>query len=264
MELACRIQGHGTPVVILHGLFGNGRNWAGIAKRLSAHHRVCLPDLPHHGDSPWRGGLAYPAQAEAVAGFLTSHRLDGAALIGHSMGGKVAMTLALTRPALVGRLAVVDVAPVAYPPPHGDDHRAAAQAMRDLAADGTLAATSRRADLAERLAEAVPEPAVRAFLTGNTRRDGDGLAWGVDVDQVLADLPDLVGFPELPGHTAFSGPTLFLAGGRSPYLKTAHHAAIHARFPHARRETIPEAGHWPHSEQPDAVLGHLAPFLATS
>lgn len=84
----------------------------------------------------------------------------------------------------------------------------------------------------------------------------------MDLARVLADLPDLVGFPALPGHTAFTGPTLFLGGGRSPYLKPAHHRAIQARFPRARRATIPEAGHWPHSEQPEALLGHLAPFLA--
>jgi esterase len=252
--LAATEYGDGPPLAILHGVFGAGRNWAGMARRLAAHHRVIALDLRNHGSSPWAEGMDYALLAEDVR--TTMQRLGHRrfALLGHSMGGKAAMVLALTRPPEVSRLVVVDIAPVAYPP----RHLAYVRAMRTL----DLGAIERRSAADAPLAAAVPDAAERAFLLQNLVFDDGRARWRLNLAAIERAMRALAGFPALPPGAAYDEPALFVAGGHSDYLLPRHEPAIRRRFPGARICRIAEAGHWPHAERPEAFLGLVAPFLS--
>lgn len=256
VELACTEAGPAAapPLIILHGLFGSARNWGAISKRLAEKRRVLALDLRNHGDSPWDAAMDYRTQAADVAAFIEGRGLAGADIIGHSMGGKVAMMLALTGPRLVGRLLVLDIAPVAYD--HGGfvDYVAAMKAL-------PLAGMSRRAEAADMLAQAVPEAGVRGFLAQNLVRAGDGFAWRVNLEAIAGAITDLVDFP-VPGKARFAGPSLFLRGGRSDYVESHHETTIRHYFPGAALHTIDGAGHWAHAEKPEDFLAHAEAFFA--
>jgi len=253
VELAFSEAGAGPPLVILHGLFGSKRNWSSIAKQLADSRRVVVADLRNHGASPWDPVHDYPALAADVARLVETQLGGRAAVIGHSMGGKAAMMLALERPDLVERLVVVDIAPAPSPGNSADVLRAL-QAV-------PLAECSRRADVDAALAASIPDPAVRTFLVANVVSGPDGLAWGVNLDALARHLDGILGFPDVPPGRSFDGPTLFLAGGRSPYVQPHHHACITRLFPAARVETIPDAGHWLHADAPAAFLDAARRFL---
>jgi esterase len=253
VELAISETGEGDPLVILHGLFGSRRNWWSIARQLADIRHVVVADLRNHGTSAWDPVHDYPALAADVAR-LVETRLGGrAAVIGHSMGGKAAMMLALQRPELVERLVVVDIAPARSPGNSADILRALERVSLDRC--------DRRADVEAALAEDVPDAKVRAFLAANVVSGPDGLAWGVNLDAIARHLDDILGFPDVPPGRTFAGPTLILAGGRSPYVQPEHHAAISRLFPAARIETIPEAGHWLHADAPAEFLAAVRQFL---
>lgn len=240
----------GPPLVIAHGLFGSGRNWGQIARRLAADRRVLLPDMRNHGQSFNDPRHGYPELAADLAAVVEDcgERAD---VLGHSMGGKAAMMLALTRPELVGRLIVVDVAPVAY----AHNHAGIIATLQGLALDEI--SSRRAADAA--LAPAIPDPGLRGFLL-QSLEFGEGKArWRLDLGALAANMPALTGFPET--GTNWGGPALFLAGGASDYVRPGHHAAILRLFPAARIETFSGAGHWLHAEQPDAVAAAIAGFL---
>ncbi len=250
----------GSLVVFAHGLFGQGRNWTQIGKALADpdrpdRHRVLLVDLPHHGRSGWEDEFDYVGIADRVAGLLDAD--DPVALVGHSLGGKVAMVLALRHPDLVERLCVVDVSPVAYD--RLSQFESYIAAMRGL----DLGSLSRRDDADAALADAVPDPTVRGFLLQNLRRDGEGWRWQVNLDVLGADLSEIGGWPEdrLSGATPYPGPVLWLAGGRSDYVAPTYAAAMDRWFPTNRLVTIKQAGHWVHSEQPEVFLEVLRRFL---
>ncbi|MBY0335180.1 MAG: alpha/beta fold hydrolase [Acetobacteraceae bacterium] len=251
MRLVVTEMGEGPPVLLLHGLFGQGRNWATIQKRLAARHRVLAPDLRNHGTSPQAAGMTYAAMAEDVAETMQSRGLAGAAVIGHSMGGKVAMALALRRPGLVSRLLVADMAPRRYAPAL----RPYVAAMRALPLTPGL--TRKEADAA--LAPAVPEAGIRAFLLQNLDVQGEAPRWTLGLAGIAAGMPDIEDFAETG---RYEGPTLFLSGGRSPYVTDADRPAILALFPRARFARIEAAGHWVHAEQPDAFTALAMEFLA--
>lgn len=252
VALAATELGDGPAVAILHGLFGSGRNWASIGRSLAAHHRVLLFDLRNHGASPWADDMSYEGMAADVQAALAARGLGGAALIGHSLGGKVAMALALAAPEAVARLIVVDIAPVAYPPTLLSHLRA----MQDL----DLTRIERRSE-ADRPLAAVPDPAERAFLLQNLVFEEGRARWRVNLTALAAGMPLISGFPAFPGRT-YGRPALFVAGGRSPYLPAGHDPVIKSRFPAARIVRIAEAGHWVHAEAPAAFLALAAPFLA--
>ena len=253
VELAISETGAGDPLVILHGLFGSKRNWWSIARQLADTRHVVVADLRNHGASPWDPVHDYPALAADVAR-LVETRLGGrAAVIGHSMGGKAAMMLALERPELVERLVVVDIAPARSPGNSADMLRALDRVPLDRCA--------RRADVEAALAGDVPDTRVRSFLAANVVSGPDGLAWGVNLDAFARHLDDIIGFPDVPPGRTFAGSTLFLAGGRSPYVRPEQHSAILRLFPAARIETIPGAGHWLHADAPEEFLAAVRPFL---
>jgi pimeloyl-ACP methyl ester carboxylesterase len=245
----------GSRVVFAHGLFGQGRNWTQIGKALADRHRVLLVDLPHHGRSAWESSFDYLRVADRVAGLLDAD--DPVALVGHSLGGKVAMVLALRHPELVERLCVVDVSPVAYG--HLSQFEGYVAAMRGL----DLGSLSQRGDADAALASAVPDPTVRAFLLQNLRRHGDGWRWQVNLDVLGAALPRIGGWPEdeLAGTPPYRGPVLWVAGARSDYVRPEYEPAMDRWFPTRRSVTVKEAGHWVHSEQQEVFVQVLRRFL---
>lgn len=255
VELAASEYGDGQPVAILHGLFGSGRNWTSIAQHLADRFRVIAFDLRNHGASPWSDAMDYHAMAEDVRLAMQARGHRRYALIGHSMGGKAAMVAALGDPAAVERLVVVDIAPVAQPAPAFAFYLRALRAL-DL---GTI---GRRRDADAALAGAIPDPADRALLLQNLVL-GDGPPhWWLNLTVLEAAMSTITGFPTFPPGTAYAGPTLFIAGGRSGALAPQAEPAVKALFPGARIARIAEAGHWVHAERPAEFLALAGPFLA--
>ncbi len=250
--------GVGPDVVILHGLFGQGRNWAGIAKSLSATHRVITADLRNHGASPWADEMTYEAMAEDVARLITTHAAAPVTLIGHSMGGKAAMALALSQPDLIARLCVLDIAPVAY----GHDFETHLTAMSNM----DVTSMRRRSEAEAALLDALGDINLARFLVRNLKTDPehDGFTWSVNLGALATHMDDILDFPIFEADEAYEGPALFLAGGASDYIQPYHQAEIERLFTQAETEVIEGAGHWLHAEQPDTVTARLAQFLAAS
>jgi pimeloyl-ACP methyl ester carboxylesterase len=252
---ATAIGGQGSQIVFCHGLFGQGKNWTQIAKALATDHRTLLVDLPHHGRSPWDEHFDFLDIADQVAGLLSPD--DPVTLVGHSLGGKVAMVLALRHPDVVERLCVVDVSPVAYG--SAREFVGYIDAMRQL----DLASLGQRSDAEAALASAVPNDTVRSFLLQNLRREGDSWRWQVNLDVLGAEIDEVGGWPEerLDDLPPYEGPVLWIGGARSDYVRDEYAPAMDRWFPRNRRVTVKNAGHWVHSEQPAVFLEVLRQFL---
>ena len=243
-------MGEGPPVLLLHGLFGAARNWGTIQRRLAARYRVLAMDLRNHGESPRAEGMSAAALAEDVAATLHARGVARAAVIGHSLGGKVAMALALGHARFVARLVVADIAPVRYPPAL----RGHVAAMRALPLRPGLA--RREADAA--LEPAVPEANIRAFLLQSLDFAAEPPRWKLGLAEIHAAMPEIEDFA-VAGR--YEGPVLVIAGGRSAHVRPEHHALFRRLFPAVRFATLEGAGHWLHSEQPDAFLALVQSFL---
>lgn len=254
VPLAAVESGNGPPLVILHGLFGSGRNWASIGRHLAAHRRVIALDLRNHGSSPWTDTMDYAELAEDVHETMHALGCRRFAVIGHSMGGKVAMMAALADSDEVERLLVVDIAPVAY----ALHHQGYVRAMRDLDLHGI----TRRSEADKRLAIDIPDAAERAFLVQNLVFEEGRPRWGLNLAAIEHAMPRLAGFPAMPPGARYAGPALFIGGGRSAYLRPEHEPEIRRLFPAARIVRIADAGHWLHAERPQAFLDLVEPFLA--
>jgi esterase len=245
------------PLVLLHGLFGQARNFTYIQRTLAQRWRVIALDQRNHGASPHAPDMRYATMAEDVVETLTAMGATPAALLGHSMGGKVAMRTALLHPDAVERLLVADIAPVVYPP-HNHPIVAAMQAIK-LHDDLTRAA----ADVA--LADAVPAAQVRAFLLQNLRL-GTPPTWRIGLQEIAAALADLEGWDGPTGATppdaTYPGRTLFVAGESSDYIRREDRPAIRALFPAARFVTVKHAGHWLHADNPAGFLAVVEAFLS--
>jgi esterase len=242
--------GEGPTVVILHGLFGAARNFGAIQRALASSFRVIALDMRNHGDSPHAPDMRYPALAADVQETLQSLGIEKAAVIGHSMGGKAAMAMALQSPAQVGRLLVSDIAPVIYQ--HGNTVFTAA--MRAIPLSPGL--TRRKADAA--LIEAVPDQTLRPFLL-QSLQFGIQPHWRIGLEEIAAAIPDLEGWIDLPG--TYQGPSLFVTGANSNYVLPEHRPVIRARFPSARFVAIKNAGHWVHADNPAGFLSVVEAFL---
>ncbi len=241
------------PLVIAHGLFGSGRNWGVIARRLADSRDVFAVDMRNHGDSPRAASHSYPDLAADLAEVIR-HIGAPADLMGHSMGGKAAMQLALTQPDLIRRLIVADIAPVAYT----HDQTRHIDAMRAL--DLTLLTTRAEAD--QRLSALIDDAALRAFFLQSLDLKAEGgPRWRLNLDVLEAEMPRIVGWPGTTGH--FDRPTLFLTGANSAYVKPEYRDTIRTLFPAARFARIPDAGHWLHAEKPREFEETVRVFLTT-
>lgn len=239
------------PLVIAHGLYGSGRNWGVIARRLADVRDVVAVDMRNHGASGWTDSHSYPDMAgdlaEVIAGL--GGRVD---LLGHSMGGKACMQLALTAGDLVRRLVVADIAPVAY----GHDQTQYIDAMRGL----DLAGVTTRGEADRRLADVVEDAGMRAFFLQSLDLKAEGgPRWRLNFDVLAAEMPKIVGWPGTGGQ--FDGATLFLTGADSHYVKPEYREAIRAQFPRARFAKLPGAGHWLHAEKPREFEETVRVFL---
>ena len=248
----------GPRVAFLHGLFGQGKNWTTVAKALSDAARVTLVDLPNHGRSPWTDHFSYPEMADQVAGLLeTQGNGEPYVVVGHSMGGKIAMVLALRHPAVVERLCVVDVAPVATA--QVSNFETFVRGLRAI----DLANLADRESASAQLEPYVPEPGVRSFLLQNLRRDGagrPGWRWQMNLELLGDHLQEMGSWTELD-EPPYTGPVLWLAGADSRYIQPAYTAAMRALFPRAQLVRIKGAGHWVHSDQPEVFVATIRRFL---
>jgi pimeloyl-ACP methyl ester carboxylesterase len=238
--------GEGAPLILLHGLFGRSGNFGVVQRRMAKHGRVIALDLRNHGDSPHSDGMDYPTMAEDVHETLAARDALPATVLGHSMGGKVAMALALARPEDVAKLIVVDIAPVPSPPRFRD----IAAAMQDMPLPDGLS----RAQAEAFLAPAVPDAALRSFLLQNLRF-GPGAGWRIGLDEIEAALPVIETWPNLAGR--YDGPVTFILGGKSNFVQDEDRPAVRALFPHVRFVTLKNAGHWVHADDPAGFLAVL-------
>ncbi len=244
------------PLLIAPGLFGSGRNWGVIAKHLCARRRVLALDMRNHGDSFWHESHSYPDLADDLARVIEA---EGRAcdVIGHSMGGKAAMMLALTRPGLVNRIVVADMAPVRYG--HGAAHGGLIAAMKALRLDDLTS----RSEADRRLAETVSDAGTRAFLLQSLELRAGPVRWKFNLDALERNLDAILDWPALPPSARpFAGAALFLFGTRSDYIRPEYHPAIRALFPQAQIRPIEGAGHWLHAEQPRQVEADVEAFLS--
>ncbi len=245
----------GPPLLILHGLFGSLGNWGWHSKQLAESFSVYGVDLRNHGDSPHSERLDYQVMAEDVRQLIERLGLDSCSIIGHSMGGKVAMQLALSYPDLLEKLVVVDIAPVAYPE-GADNHMNVLAAMDAVKIDEVKSRTEAEVTLKE----FIPEEAIRKFILTNLLRNGQGLfEWRINKDAIRKNYPALRA--AVVGERSFDKPVLFVKGGASNYIQAEHEEAISALFPNAAVKGGLEAGHWLHAEQPQALQKLLMNFL---
>lgn len=235
-------------VLIVHGLYGSGRNWGVIAKRLSSSAHVITVDMRNHGESLHSESHTYADLASDLAQVI-SHLGAPCHVVGHSMGGKAAMMLALSHPDLVDRLVIGDIAPVNY----GHSQLDFIHAMRGV----DLTRVARRSDAEHQLADLGVEPALRSFFTQSL--DVAGQRWKLNLDALETNMPHIMGFP--PVQAQFNGPTLFLSGAESDYVLPEHRATIKTMFPKARFAKLPGAGHWLHADKPREFEASLRAFL---
>jgi len=261
LRLYCREYGPQDsslfPVVLIHGLFGSGTNWHSLATRLLAlqaeKRRILVPDLRNHGQSPHQVTMSYEAMAADLVALLDRMGVARADLVGHSLGGKAAMVLALQWPHRVRTLVVEDIAPVTY----SVRFQAAFAAMHDLDLENL---TSRK-DAERRLTAGIPNPAMRGLILQNLRKTATGWNWRINFAAISGAMETLRRFPDFGGRS-FAGPTYFVHGEHSDYVSRDQLPQMLALFPQARIRTIPHAGHWVHADQQEVfaqVLRELIP-----
>ena len=254
VELHFEQYGAGRPIVILHGLFGSARNWQSVARKLAADFHVIAVDLRNHGSSPHVPDMSYTALSGDVSALLEKLKLDDVTLIGHSMGGKAAMTLSLAEPERIGRLVVVDIGPGPY---NNDfDHILAAMSGLDLRT------ITRRAEANDRLEQAIPDNDIRLFILQNLNFSTDrSLSWRINLPAIRAEIAHLVGAIPCDHGSSFDGATYFITGENSQRVADQQLALIGQYFPSYELITITAAGHWPHAENPTEFFTKLRQIL---
>ena len=253
VQLAVDRIGHGPPLVILHGLLGSGTNWRTQARTLAESFTVYLMDARNHGRSEHSAVIDYPHMALDLLHFMDAQGLASCSLIGHSMGGKTCMHVALHHPQRVHQLIVVDIAPAPSP----NEHLALINVLKSL----SLSGFTRRSQVDAALAGRIPDAHLRAFLTQNLVSDGNALRWRINLDAIANGLEQLVSFPAVADGVHYGGPTLFVRGERSSYIRSEHQPVMRRLFPAHELCTVAAAGHWVHAEQPHAFIDAVTPFL---
>lgn len=255
VTLAVDTLGSGPPVVVLHGLFGAGRNWLTIARRLAASHTFHLVDLRNHGRSPHTQSMTYLDMIADVRLLVATLGIGEFTLVGHSMGGKAAMTMALNDPGGIARLINIDIAPVSY----GDRYADMIDAMQSL----DLSAVRRRADADVALASAIPESSVRQFILQNLVFEDGRARWRANLATLQAQMPHILGPLPIAENARFDAPTWFIRGELSDRITAAEIPVIARLFSHHRIETVAGAGHWPHADAPAAFMAVFEAALAS-
>lgn len=255
LELAFRKLGEGPPLIILHGLYGSGRNWLSFARSVSERYTVYLLDLRNHGKSPHTSSCTYGEMAQDVMGLVAREITEPFYLLGHSMGGKVALQC-LKMGLTPEKLVLVDIAPRKYPP---DYHRSLLERL--LALD--LSQYQERTALDSALEEAIPQPHIRQFLMTNLRRTAEKhFYWQCNLSALSASIEEITRSPVLTAEQVFETcPLLVLKGGLSPYVEPQDIMAYASCFPQLQLETFPTAGHWLHADVPEAFKRAVLYFL---
>ncbi len=252
MLLHHRVYGSGAPLFVLHGLLGCSDNWHSVARALGRRFTVVVPDLRNHGRSFHHESFTYAELMDDVVRLMSRFGVTQAPVIGHSMGGKLAMNLALTQPERVARLIVVDIAPRSYPPLHTE--------ILTAMLGANLATAKRRSDVEAQLAACVPDARIRQFLLKNlARRRRGGFRWRANIASLQRHYAHVLDAQQ--SGTPFTQPTLFLRGGRSDYIESGDLDGIVALFPKAVVETVTKAGHWVHADTPEAFVRAVLTFL---
>lgn len=252
MHLYYETFGQGHPLIILHGLFGTQENWRTLSKIFGQHFRVFALDQRNHGRSPHSAIFTYEAMSEDLYEFMEEQALSSAYVLGHSMGGKVAMRFAVAYPKLVDKLVVVDIAPKVYPPGH-DDVFAGLYAL-------DLPTLRSRQDADAALAHHLPDLALRQFLLKNLERTESGaFRWRINLDGIRDNYAEMLKGFALTG--TYTKSTLFIKGADSGYIKEDDIVTIRALFPRAQLVTIPGTGHWVHAEAPREFARIVTEFL---
>ncbi len=241
------------PLIILHGFFASSRNWRSVAEKLSTQFHVYVPDQRNHGGSFHNPAMDYPTMAVDLLAFIEQQGLTKVSLLGHSMGGKVAMWFALNHPDKVNKLIIADIAPVSYT----HCFNSTIGALQAL----PLAHISNRKQADEFLAAAIPELSYRQFLLQNLVLDNGAYCWRVDLDIFYHAASAIIGFPNTETIAPFIGKVLFIAGEQSNYVKDKDMIPL---FPTATLSVIAGAGHWLHVQQPTIFISHVADFLMQS
>lgn len=239
-------------MILLHGLFGMGDNLGALSRALSTQYQVISVDLRNHGRSPWADSMALADMAGDVIALLDRLGVEMADVVGHSLGGKVAMQVALDYPNRVRRLVVADIAPVEYAGNHDEVFKALAAV--------TLSTVQSRSEVAAILAEQLEEEGVPQFLLKSLYRTEQGsYAWRMNVGTLFERYQQLrAGYD---GSGQFNGPTLFIKGENSNYVQAQHQSCIEKLFPHYRFKIIQGTGHWLHVEKPAVFNGLVERFL---
>ena len=240
-------------ILILHGLFGSKRNWQSIARQLSEHFRVFTLDLRNHGESKHTDAMRYEDMADDVLQFIKDHALEEVSVVGHSMGGKVAMHLALENPETIKRLVIIDIAPVQYQ--HGFDDLI--NSLKAL----PLEQLSNRHEADEYLKASVQPESLRQFLLQNLHKLEDGFTWRINLKAIHSCIDDLMGFSAEHRNLQYHKRVLFLKGEKSDYIKHQHERQIFRMFPGALFITVEGAGHWLHAENPGFVVNEIRKFI---
>ena len=245
--------GSGRPIIILHGMLGCGRNWASIAKKISAQGwRAITIDLRNHGDSPHSDRMDYNLLAQDIEEVIGSLNIEKPIVLGHSMGGKVAMALALRKPHSVGGLIIVDIAPRQY-------QKSNEYFIKEMLALN-LKAVKNRSHADKLLAEQIQDPVIRSFLLQNLYAGEDGYLWRLNLRGILENISALMDFPFEKDNT-FGGSALCIAGGNSEYFEETDKELFREFFPNVRIIKIKGAGHWVHSDSPDIFFESVSIFL---
>jgi esterase len=252
MNLAYHQEGEGSPLIVLHGLLGSKKNWKVLSSSLARKYNVYTLDLRNHGDSPHVDSMLYDEMADDLKEFMDQNKIESCSILGHSMGGKIAMVFALLYPERVHQLLIADIAPRNS----NSDHEHLLNAMQAIPIDHL----ENRGEADQMLKGAVPETSLRQFLLTNLARKDGKFYWRVNIPIILASVSKLIRFPD-PGELKFQGESLFIRGDKSDYLTEEDLPEIKNLFPNYELETIKDAGHWLHAEKPKEFFQVVDDFL---
>jgi len=255
MRLQSYIDGQGRPLVLLHGFLGSSDNWRAMRKRFAVKYKVFSVDQRNHGNSPHSSMMNYIVMTEDLREFLSEQGLSNVCLLGHSMGGKVAMQFATESPEWIDKLVIVDISPKAYPPSH--------QLLLDAMQNLELRRLKTYGEVEAALAQSISDASLRKFVVTNLARNSNGdLYWRIGLDSLAANYDQLIKPPAI--SNSFDKPTCFVRGAQSNFIADQDLASIREYFPRAEFHTIPNAGHWVHIDAPEEFHRVVDEYLSRS